>query len=82
MLDEAKDSTEVFEVQGAGHVHVGKSPNSWCGTAVGFHVDVTWGKYGRAGGVMDRDEAKRLADHIYSLLGSAMKPRSEVTGRI
>jgi hypothetical protein len=71
-------SKETFEVQGAGHLHIGASPNAWCGSAVGFTVSASWGQNGLAGGVMDRDEAKRLADMIYAALGSQMKPRSEV----
>lgn len=70
-------STERFEVQGAGEIHVGTNANAWCGTAAGFLLRVSWGKHGLAGGVLDRDEAKRLADMIYAALETA-EPRDEV----
>ena len=61
--------SEFFEVQGAGKIQVSKSPNCECGTAKGFHIGVEWGQYGYNGGVMDAEEARRLADFIYDQLG-------------
>ena len=34
------------------------------GTAKGMSVNVTWGKYGEAGGVMDIDDLQKLAEGI------------------
>lgn len=68
-----------FEVQGAGFLRIGTNANSWCGTAAGFTVGASWSRHFPSGGVMDRDEAKRLADMIYAALESAeLKPRAEV----
>ena len=39
-----------------------------CGGKTGFHLGVTWGKYGEAGGILPQEEAKELAEHILGAL--------------
>ena len=68
-IDPANIDSEFFEVVGAGKIQIGKLPDNECGDAKGFHVGVEWGNYGYAGGVIDKEEAKRLADFIYDRLG-------------
>lgn len=59
-----------FYVSGAGELIFGESINSSCGGVVGFHVGITWGRHGESGGVMDRKEAKKLADFILNQLNN------------
>ena len=59
---------EFFKVVGAGKIEIGNDPNSVCGNVEGFSIGVEWGAHGYAGGVMDKKEAKRLADFIYDKL--------------
>jgi len=61
--------SEFFEVQGAGKIQLGKSTVCETGTAKGFHIGVEWGAHGYTGGVLDVEEARRLADFIYERLG-------------
>ena len=59
-----------FPVQGAGELIIGKSAGARCGTAVGFHLTVSWGIYGEVGGVMDAKVAKQLVNHILATLAA------------
>lgn len=60
-----------FDVSGAGQLQFGVNPKAECGEAVGFTVGVSWGKHGFTGGVIDREDAKALADMIYESLKTA-----------
>jgi len=53
-----------FKVAGAGELILGTGINTVCGGLIGFHLGVTWGNHGESGGVIDREDAKRLADFI------------------
>ena len=65
---EVFDTQEIFEIQGSNKIAISKSNNYKCGTAEGFSFD-TEDKDGRfTGGVMDKVEAKRMADYIYANL--------------
>lgn len=64
-----------LRVTGAGELIFGKSINAFCGNSVGFHVGVTWGDHGEAGGVISREEAKKLANHILDALNK-QKPKT------
>ena len=57
-----------FDVIGAGQIELGNSPFCRCGGEIGFHFGVSWGKYGFTGGVLAKEEAKKLADFIYAQL--------------
>lgn len=59
-----KENYEYFDVPGAGKIQISKEPTSTTGGVVGFSFGVQWGKYGYAGGVIDKKEAVRLARHI------------------
>jgi hypothetical protein len=67
--DEMRERYEAFDIQGSGLLFVGHKVGSRCGTAFGFSIAPSFGKYGTAGGVIDAAEARRLADHIYTALG-------------
>lgn len=67
--------SEQFEVQGAGEIEISKSPFSKTGTAVGFSFGVSWGRHGFCGGVLGRDEARRLANFILETVNAV--PESE-----
>ena len=53
-----------FDVPGAGKIELGDNCHSCTGRVVGFNFGVEWGRYGYAGGVLGRDEAKRMAEYI------------------
>ena len=54
-----------YEVQGAGIVRLEcRTHISSCGTANGISVGVSWGKFGSAGGVMDKKDVKRLVKDL------------------
>lgn len=55
-----------FEVAGAGKIQIGKNCLSRTGRSFGFSFGVEWGRFGYAGGVLDREDAKKLAEHILS----------------
>lgn len=65
---ETHDLHENFEVHGAGKIQVSTSAEWQTGGAHGFSIGISWGRYGYAGGVMSRDEALRLANHIQTIL--------------
>lgn len=60
-----------FDVSGAGQLQFGTSPKARCGGAIGFTVGASWGRHGLVGGVIDREDAKALADMIYESLKTA-----------
>lgn len=56
-----------FKVPGAGHLRISNSANCKCGDAVGFAIGLgfeTW----NPGGVIDKSDAKKLAEHILKVL--------------
>lgn len=63
MKTELKEDVQ-FDVIGAGKIQIGKSKNAKCGGVKGFSFDCEWGKYGMGGGVISREDAKDLAEHI------------------
>lgn len=69
------DKCRKFNVAGAGKIEISKQIGWSCGDADGFHFGVSWGKYGYAGGVIDKAVAKKLADHIYKTLKLPSPPK-------
>jgi len=63
----------TYEVVGATPIVLGSNANSICGRAAGFTFNVQ----GKAGGVLSRNEAKRLADRIYEVLGECEETQEE-----
>ena len=53
-----------FDVPGAGKIELGDNCHTSTGFVVGFSFGVEWGRHGYAGGVLGRDEAKRIAEYI------------------
>ena len=67
MSEETEERVESldFDVQGAGTLRCSVSGGHQCGTATGFSIAASWNVHGiNYGGVMDKSEAKRLAEHI------------------
>ena len=63
----------TYEVVGATPIVLGSNANSICGRVAGFNFNIQ----GKAGGVLSRDEAKRLADRIYEVLGECEETQQE-----
>ena len=55
-----------FDVPGAGDICISEDCHHSTGKVVGFSFGVEWGRYGFSGGVIGRDEAKRMAEFILS----------------
>jgi hypothetical protein len=53
-----------YPVAGAGDLIFGESPRSFTGNATGYHIAVSWGTHGEAGGVIDWKKALKLAIRI------------------
>lgn len=53
-----------FEVVGAGKIEISKFDGVQCGGKLGFSFGVEWGRNEYTGGVLSREEAIRLAEHI------------------
>ena len=60
-----KTDTKRFRVVGAGELIISGNANWSCGNAQGFHLGVTWGICGEAGGVIDLKDAFKLAVFIF-----------------
>jgi len=60
------DAKTLFRVDGAGNISISNSPECRCGGKNGFAFDVSWGQYGYVGGVLSKEEAIKLAEHILS----------------
>jgi hypothetical protein len=76
--DHVSDEDMTFEVIGAGTIKLGGSASCACGGRVGFHFGVSWSEYGvDCGGVLNRVEAKKLADRIYEVLNSCTDTEAE-----
>jgi len=57
-----------FRVNGAGKIQITDDYKYSCGGEEGFSFGVEWGKHGFTGGVLPKEEAKRLAEHILNTL--------------
>ncbi len=69
MEEKSKQSNNsYFNVIGAGTIAISKECKYVCGKEDGFSFGVEWGRYGFAGGVLSKDEARRLAEHILNAL--------------
>ena len=53
-----------FKVPGAGDIFMSKECHTHTGSACGFSFGVEWGIHGFSGGVLGRNEAKRMAEFI------------------
>lgn len=62
----------AFNVAGAGTFLLGQWP-CLTGGACGLSFDVSWGKYGYSGGVIDRKELTALRDYINAYLENTHK---------
>jgi hypothetical protein len=58
----------LFKVTGAGQILISNQCHFYCHGKTGFDFSVEWGKYGYSGGVLPKDEAKKLAEHILNSL--------------
>lgn len=67
----------LFDVQGAGRIEISEQPHSMCGSAVGFSFGVSWGAYGFYGGVIGRDEAKKMAEYMLSEIAKCEETEEE-----
>ena len=68
-----------FEVNGAGQIILGGNANTICGTQAGFHFGVTWGRHGEVGGMISREEAKRMAEFILEELNKDLPTYKELS---
>lgn len=65
ILEKDHVRNNYYKVVGAGELQVSKKANSDCGTIKnGFHIGVSWGKHGFAGGAISREDAWLLAKRI------------------
>lgn len=64
MIEGKKDESVYIEVAGAGQIKISESCGWSCGGKEGFSFGVEWGKHGYAGGVISKEDAIRLAQHI------------------
>jgi len=67
----------TLECPGAGQLFIGTSPHVKCGHRVGFEIGVSWGIYGRAGGVLPRREAERLLKMLHEQLKDITETEEE-----
>lgn len=58
------DDNVYFEVVGAGKIEISKFDGVQCGGKLGFSFGVEWGTHDYTGGVLSREEAIKLAEHI------------------
>ena len=64
MKNNTENLYEYFEVAGAGNIQISIDPTCSTGGAKGFSFGVQWGRHGYTGGVIDKEEAIKLAKHI------------------
>lgn len=62
--EQDKGRCNYYEIIGAGKLEVSKKSNYQCGGKEGFTVGVEWGKHGFAGGVLSKEDAMKLVEHI------------------
>lgn len=67
-LSKGDVTSSYFKVNGAGNVVLSEKPNWKCGGEKGFSFDVSWGRHGLIGGVMPKEEARRMAEFILNAL--------------
>jgi hypothetical protein len=76
--DHISEEDATFNVVGAGTIKLGGNASCACGGRVGFHFGVSWSKHGAdCGGVLSREEAKKLADRIYEVLNNCTDTEEE-----
>jgi hypothetical protein len=76
--DHISDDDTTFNVVGAGTIKLGGNASCCCGHRAGFHFGVSWSEHGEdCGGVLSREQAKRLADRIYEVLNSCTDTEEE-----
>lgn len=56
--------TILFPVIGAGYISMGSHAHDATSYHVGFSFSVSWGRNGYLGGILGREDAIRLANHI------------------
>jgi hypothetical protein len=71
-----------FEVSGAGDICMSESCHDSTGQVIGFSFGVEWGRYGFFGGVIGRDEAKRMAEFILQKCAETTETMQEERERI
>lgn len=59
---------KYFPISGAGKIKLSHSRNASCGGAVGFTFGVSWTDYPYIGGVLDQEDAEKLAHFILKKL--------------
>ena len=57
-----------FSVVGAGKIQISEDCQYLSGGEEGFSFGVEWGAHGFAGGVLSKEESKKLAEHILNAL--------------
>lgn len=77
---ESKLFYDFYPVSGAGELEFGKSCRGSTGQSIGFHIGVSWGRHGFAGGVLDRNDAKILAEKILLEI-STVTPEEDAEAR-
>ena len=63
-----EDDVLYFDVIGAGKIQISKSAGWSCGGKKGFFIGVEWGRDGFCGGVISKEEAIKLAEHILKIV--------------
>jgi len=53
-----------FTVNGAGDIRISTHCKYQCALREGFMFGVEWGKHGFVGGLLSKEDAKKLAEHI------------------
>ena len=53
-----------IKVLGAGEIAISEDSNSVINGTFGFNFGVSWGRHGFIGGVLPREGARQLANHI------------------
>ena len=61
---EPNENFVVFDVPGAGRLQISNECSHRTAGVEGFSIGVEWGQHGFAGGVIDKKEAVKLAQHI------------------
>jgi len=67
-----------FDVPGAGLIAISEDCHRTTGKVAGFSFGVEWGVYGFCGGVLGRDEAKKLAEFILEKCANTEPMEEEV----
>jgi len=73
-LSEKAEDFHYIDIAGAGRLRIGKKPNTSTINKTGFQLGVSWGRHGYAGGVLDREAAKRLVECINNALADDAGP--------